>query len=90
MKYDREDPERYRPPPSAEEQVSGLSLFAPPAPLPEDTRRAAREAMEERLPRLRTAVLATLRQRPRTADEVAEVLGESILAIRPRVTELHH
>lgn len=38
---------------------------------------------------LRGVALAHLRQRgPMTADEVAQVMGESVLAIRPRITEL--
>lgn len=72
--------------PSPAEQVEGLGLFA----LPEDTRRAARESMVDRVPRLRAAVLAALEAGPLTADEIAERLGETVLATRPRVTELHH
>lgn len=58
------------------------SLFDPP-------RRAARESMTERAPRLRLAVLAALERRgPSTADEIAAAIGETVLATRPRVTEL--
>lgn len=37
---------------------------------------------------LREAVLGMIKQRPMSADDVAGCLGESILAIRPRVAEL--
>jgi predicted Rossmann fold nucleotide-binding protein DprA/Smf involved in DNA uptake len=84
MRPDRDDPEHR---PTAQQQLAGLSLFEPP---PVNTRREAREAIAERVPRLRQAVLEALRKRPMTADEVAEAIGESILAVRPRVTELHN
>ncbi len=83
MRRDREDPERR---PSAAQQLAGLALFAP---LPIDTRRAAQEALAERVPRLRAAALEALRALPQTADEVAAAMGESILAVRPRLSELH-
>ena len=37
---------------------------------------------------LRSSVLAVIRQRPSTADECARLLSESILACRPRLSEL--
>jgi hypothetical protein len=37
---------------------------------------------------LRDLVLSALRQSPRTADETALALGKSVLAIRPRLSEL--
>ena len=37
---------------------------------------------------LRDTVLANLKYEPCTADEVAERMGESVLSIRPRVSEL--
>ena len=37
---------------------------------------------------LREKVLAAIKAEPRTADEIAAVLGESILSIRPRMSEL--
>lgn len=37
---------------------------------------------------LRRRCLAVLRRRNLTADEVAEWVGESILAVRPRISEL--
>lgn len=74
--------------PSPAEQVQGLGLFTPPE-FAEDTRRAARESMAERVPRLRAAVLAALEAGPLTADEIADRIGETVLATRPRVTELH-
>jgi DNA-binding transcriptional ArsR family regulator len=50
---------------------------------------AARLARGERL---RHLVLAVLAAAPSgfTADEIAERLGESVLAVRPRVSELFH
>lgn len=37
---------------------------------------------------LRDSVLAALRRRPSTADEVAAVIGKTVLATRPRLSEL--
>lgn len=55
----------------------------------DDTSREAAEAMAGRAGTLRAAVYGFIRQNPRhTADEIARALGESVLAIRPRVTEL--
>lgn len=51
----------------------------------------SREAAEKIAPRadfLKAKVLAALHVRPMTPDEIAASLGESILAIRPRCTEL--
>jgi len=46
-------------------------------------------AMEPHVPTLRDRCLRVLREHgPRTADEVAALIGESILAVRPRITEL--
>lgn len=70
---------------TADRATAGLPLF-----LAADTRREAREAMRDRAPRLRAAVLEAVRQGgSQTADEIAERLGESVLAIRPRVSECH-
>jgi hypothetical protein len=52
-----------------------------------DTSREAAADMASRVTGLRLAVLGALEQ-DRTADECAAVLGESVLAIRPRLTEL--
>lgn len=41
-----------------------------------------------RAPNLRHAVMNELAKRPGTADEIAQRLGESILTIRPRLSEL--
>ncbi len=55
----------------------------------DDTSRAAAEAIEPRAGTLRRLALDYIRRHPRrTADEVAEALDESPLAIRPRITEL--
>jgi predicted ArsR family transcriptional regulator len=49
----------------------------------------AAEAMKPRAGILRAKVLDCLRTRcPLTADECAEMLGDSVLAIRPRFSEL--
>lgn len=57
-----------------------------------DTSRAAAEAMAAEAPRLRELVLEEIRKAGRarglTADEAAHRLRRSVLAIRPRVTEL--
>jgi predicted ArsR family transcriptional regulator len=54
-----------------------------------DTSKAAAESARHRAVALRNAVLKTIADSAGlTADEVAEKLGESILAIRPRVSEL--
>jgi len=46
-------------------------------------------AMEPKAPTLRERCYRTLLHRgPQTADELAASIGESILAVRPRVTEL--
>jgi predicted HTH transcriptional regulator len=52
------------------------------------TSRAAAKSVAPKVPRLRDRVLAVLKQTPMTPDECAGRLGESVLAIRPRVTEL--
>lgn len=49
----------------------------------------AYENMQSKAANLRAAVRAAFRTgEPLTADEVADVLGQSVLSIRPRVTEL--
>jgi len=48
----------------------------------------AAEAMRPRAGILRAKVLACLRAQSLTADECADALGESVLAIRPRLSEL--
>lgn len=79
----RDDPE-HRPSPA--QQVAGLALFAP---LPVDTRRAAHAAIEAEASALRARCLDALaRHGDLTADECATILGESVLAIRPRMSEL--
>ena len=53
------------------------------------TSRAAAEKIKSRALTLRESCLYALRQiGNQTADEIAEALGESILAVRPRITEL--
>jgi len=53
-----------------------------------DTSRAAADAIVGRSATLRERALARIDHGAATADEVALLLGESVLAIRPRVTEL--
>lgn len=67
-----------------------LSLFdrGPGFKEPTTSKEAAR-AMAQRAPILRQrAIDALLKHGPMTSDEVAGVLGESVLAIRPRCSEL--
>ncbi len=52
------------------------------------TSKEAGDSMREKANTLRAHVLATLQLAPMTADEVARHLGEGILSIRPRVSEL--
>lgn len=53
-----------------------------------DTSKAAAEAITPRAGNLREHVLAQIKAKPGTADEVAARLGKTELAIRPRLTEL--
>jgi hypothetical protein len=53
------------------------------------TSEAAAKAIEPTCARLGIRVLQALREHPRTADEVAETIGETILAVRPRVSQLY-
>lgn len=53
-----------------------------------ETSKAAALAVEGRAAMLREKCHACLRGAALTADEVAELVGESVLAVRPRVTEL--
>lgn len=54
-----------------------------------DTSLAAAQAIAPDARTLRKQTLDVIRAEPHTADEVAKLLCYSILAIRPRVTELH-
>lgn len=54
----------------------------------EGTSRQAAQQMQATAPTLRDKVLAALRQRPLTADETAAAIGKTILATRPRLSEL--
>lgn len=60
---------------------------APGYQLSETSRRAAKE-IESEAQTLKAACLVTLMSAARTADEVAELLGQDILSIRPRIAEL--
>lgn len=56
------------------------------------TSRAAATAMTDRAGTLRALALQVLEDHPDglTADECAQKMGQSILAVRPRLTELQH
>lgn len=56
-----------------------------------DTSIAAAEAVKPKAATLRAGVLECLRKNPDglTADECAVMMGETVLSVRPRVTELH-
>jgi hypothetical protein len=51
--------------------------------------RAAAVDMKDRAPAIRDRALALLKGAALTADEVAAVLKETVLATRPRITELN-
>lgn len=54
-----------------------------------DTSREAAEAFAARAGTLRRLCYQYIRRNPRhTADEIAAALGETVLAIRPRISEL--
>ncbi len=53
-----------------------------------DTSIAAAASMLGAAPTLRALVLSALSERDMTADEAAAALGETVLAVRPRFTEL--
>ena len=53
-----------------------------------DTSKAAAGLVSSRVTRLREIVLDAYDQGPMTPDEVAALIGEDILAVRPRCTEL--
>ena len=69
-----------------------MDLFDYPASpgFKEDTTsREAAASMADAAPKLRDKCKRALSLGPATADEVAGRLGLSILAVRPRITELH-
>lgn len=66
--------------------VDDLPLFAP---APVDTRRESERQIAPERARLQRAVLeAVERGGPMIADEIAARIGETVLAVRPRVCEL--
>lgn len=73
-------------------RMSDPDLFAgyPNAPgwKARDTSRAAAEAIKPRAMSLRARVYESLRQAPGTPEDVAERLGEPVMNIRPRCSEL--
>src|SRR5690606_7276704 len=72
----------------AEPRKGSMPMALPHAP-GSDTSEDAAEAMASRAERLRDAILRLLLAHDNlTPDEAAEMLGESVLAVRPRFTEL--
>ncbi len=65
-----------------------LFSYRYPAAQDTDTSRAAAGSMEDCAATLRGQCLAALETRNLTADEIAAAINETVLAIRPRVTEL--
>lgn len=65
-----------------------LQYPAAPGYTDHDTSRQAAKEMASVSGRLRTAVLGVLARGPASADQIADALHESVLAIRPRCTEL--
>ena len=89
FRFEPEDPL----PPTLAEQLAG-TMFDAPAPCRHDapdTSREAAEAVGHRVTLLRQRVLAAYREAGKdglTPDECAARLSESVLAVRPRCTEL--
>lgn len=54
----------------------------------EGTSRQAAESMAPRAAGLRDRVLCAIVAQPCTADEAAEIIGETVLSTRPRTSEL--
>lgn len=75
------------------ERVKGRQSFVyPSAPGHKEIGGASQGAADDIKPRasiLRDRCLQALSRRPMTADEVAAAIGEDILSVRPRITELH-
>lgn len=73
-------------------QLDLLSYPASPGFKAEGTSKAAAESMKPTAATLRATCLGWLHYWPdqgRTADECAEEMGESVLSVRPRFSELH-
>lgn len=79
------------PAPTIEDHIRRLTRRYPHAPgaKAEGTSRAAAVSITEHAETLKHRALMAFSRGPKTADEVAAELGVSILAIRPRVTELY-
>lgn len=67
--------------------ATGLAMVSPKV-VPNDTRAAALDAIKDKAGALRERCLEALSDAMLTADEVADKVGESVLSIRPRMTEL--
>lgn len=72
--------------------MSQLSIFdrypSSPGSKVSGTSAEAAQSMEPKAKLLRDKCLQVLRRGPKTADEVASYLGETVLSIRPRISEL--
>lgn len=55
-----------------------------------NTIREAKKRIDSRVEKLRALCLQALQNFESTADEVADMLDESVLSIRPRISELAH
>ena len=71
-----------------------LGLFAKPYPSspgyqPTETSYTAAKAIEREASDIQRKCLEAIAAEPRTADEVAEKIHRSVLAVRPRLSELH-
>jgi predicted ArsR family transcriptional regulator len=53
-----------------------------------DTGRAAAAGIEPRAGTIRARVLAAIRERPGTPEELADRMGEPVMNVRPRCSEL--
>lgn len=53
-----------------------------------DTGRGAAAGMEPKAGTIRARVLAAIRERPGTPEEIAERIGEPVMNTRPRTSEL--
>lgn len=75
--------------------MTDLFTYEPPYPKTpgfkdQDTSKEAARSMQGKAPLLRSRCLSLLKEAPTglTADQVASRLGETVLAVRPRFTEL--
>lgn len=70
------------------EQLDLLSYPHAPGSKGGETSRAAAEGIAPRVDGLRGQVLAAIRQRPGTPEQLAHRIGEPLMNVRPRCSEL--